>query len=595
MKKRLAARWATVWPAVCLSGILLASSAFAQTTRYVATTGSDAEGTTGSIEDPWLTISNGVARAAAGDIVLVATGTYAVTVNVLVGKILALRSWNQGAGGGEDRQNTIIDGGGICAPLYTKHAEALVSGFTLKNGNGTGGASPYYGGGVYMDGGTLSNCVISANACANFGGGVYLLNGATVSDCLVQSNRLTSTIVGYGGGAYVSSGCRIFNTAVIANTNLNNGGGIYCAANATVSNCLVAGNRLTHATQSLGGGMAIGGTNVFVLDSVVSNNISPLTGGGVGVTGDGLLNMLGCTVYGNTAKTIGGGIHIMRSLPGRGSVISNCVISHNWCTNAGGVGAGLGEGYTTGTTSSGTLTVAHTRFLENGGTSNDRYGGGAWIYTHGTAVFHNCQFLGNSVNSSSGSGSGGGLYVGTGSVCVVIRNCLVAGNQAMPDGSDGGGIFFGGASGSAAGPVPLQAVVESCTIADNAAENNYGGMNVTDNVSALNCIIAGNTAASYSDIRGDPEHIARFSYSCCPALTNAEYFNFAGLPAFADAANGNYRLQQDSPCINAGMNAPEWMASSLDLDSRARLDRFSGRVDMGGYEHVPDGILFTVR
>jgi len=50
-------------------------------------------------------------------------------------------------------------------------------------------------------------------------------------------------------------------------------------------------------------------------------------------------------------------------------------------------------------------------------------------------------------------------------------------------------------------------------------------------------------------------------------------------------------LAQSSPCINSGTNE-YWM--NLDLDGRSRIDRFSGMVDMGCYEYLPAGIMFSV-
>jgi hypothetical protein len=37
------------------------------------------------------------------------------------------------------------------------------------------------------------------------------------------------------------------------------------------------------------------------------------------------------------------------------------------------------------------------------------------------------------------------------------------------------------------------------------------------------------------------------------------------------------------------------MAGAVDLDERSRIDRFSGKVDMGCYEYLPSGTAFTLR
>lgn len=54
-------------------------------------------------------------------------------------------------------------------------------------------------------------------------------------------------------------------------------------------------------------------------------------------------------------------------------------------------------------------------------------------------------------------------------------------------------------------------------------------------------------------------------------------------PGFADAANGDYRLAADSPCIDAGNNS--YVTSETDLDGKARI--VNGAVDVGCYESDP--------
>ena len=62
-------------------------------------------------------------------------------------------------------------------------------------------------------------------------------------------------------------------------------------------------------------------------------------------------------------------------------------------------------------------------------------------------------------------------------------------------------------------------------------------------------------------------------------------------PLFVSGANGNYRLQPSSPCINAGTNMA-WMTNSVsvDLDGRKRIQY--GTVDMGAYEFIRSGTIY---
>ena len=87
------------------------------------------------------------------------------------------------------------------------------------------------------------------------------------------------------------------------------------------------------------------------------------------------------------------------------------------------------------------------------------------------------------------------------------------------------------------------------------------------------------------------------TYSCTTPLSNmfdpSAPHDTTNDPQFADFTGGDYRLRRASPCVNSGTNESEWMAGATDLDGRSRLDRFSSRVDMGAYEFVPGGILFS--
>jgi hypothetical protein len=63
---------------------------------------------------------------------------------------------------------------------------------------------------------------------------------------------------------------------------------------------------------------------------------------------------------------------------------------------------------------------------------------------------------------------------------------------------------------------------------------------------------------------------------------------------FMNTNAGNYRLSQNSPCINAGLNQA-WMDNASDLDgAHRRIDSFSHIVDMGCYEYLPSGSMYRM-
>ncbi len=571
----------------------VASVAGAQT-LHVAATGDDAGGD-GSPGNPFLTISNGVAQVPAGGTVMVATGVYDVVVRILLDKAVRLRSWNEAAGGGEDRANTIIDGNDACAPLYITHSNAIASGFTITRGNAVRGVQNGRGGGVYLLGGTLSNCIVAGNYANNCGGGMEagVNANALVVDCIISNNWLTNTaLTTYGGGLYLRVGNTILNSLITSNAVAYNGGGIYAEANTIISNCTIAENKAEKSGYAYGAGVYIAGTNALMADCLVSNNNSTLCGGGVYVYSAGSLILRDSVITHNYALSTGGGLNVMRSRPECSTLVSNCVFSYNIGDASAGYGAGLADGYpfTTPHTSSGTLTVADCRIFGNHG---GRYGGGVWIWTHGTSIIQNCEIVSNEVSMY-----GGGMTIGTGSACVVVQNCLIASNRSTISYAQGGGIFLNtnDTLSRHSGPNPLDLRVESCTIVDNLTQRDYGGIYVLSNhTEVLNCVIASNRCGAtwnYPDL--NPANKDAFYYSCSPELINTEQGNITNAPAFADFSAGNYRLDGQSPGVNAGTNRA-WMAGAADLDGVMRIDRFAGRVDMGCYEYLPRGVLFQFR
>jgi hypothetical protein len=298
-------------PTALLAVVLLVSGAQGAT-YHVATNGSDAA-TGADWEHAFLTIPKAISTAVNGDQVLVSNGTYNITGRILVNKGLTIRSWNNGA---LDPEGTAVrrpSEAGNYRIFELDHADALLQGFTITNGNYASG-----GGVVMRKGSALEDCIVSGNASPGHGGGVLVeATGGFLRNCIFAGN----TAVSYGGGLHISM------------TGL-------------VENCIFTGN-----SASRGGGfhsyrLVSGGFR----NCLVSDNSASGYGGGTGVDGGTLEN---CTITGNTGSGGGGGIYLdFRVVP---TVLKNCIVygndangltTSNYIHQAGTVNPGGGYSYT---------------------------------------------------------------------------------------------------------------------------------------------------------------------------------------------------------------------------------------------------------
>jgi len=150
-----------------------------------------------------------------------------------------------------------------------------------------------FGGGVYIDNGSLVDCVISSNSSSasqfaaggvTYGGGVYMTGTALVDRCIFRKNyqvRTDGAAFGYGGGVCCSNGV-MRNCLIMGNTSINDAGGLYLFGG-TNENCTIVRNS---AVSNYGG---VYWTNSpSIVNDIVYNNIG-------GVENDVLPVYLGLT------------------------------------------------------------------------------------------------------------------------------------------------------------------------------------------------------------------------------------------------------------------------------------------------------------
>jgi len=177
--------------------------------------------------------------------------------------------------------------------------------------------------------------------------------------------------------------------------------------------------------------------------------------------------------------------------------------------------------------------------------------GGGLARCHG--IIHSNEIINNSAGGLVG---GGGVYDCDGT----IQNNLISGNSSA---EYGGGICQCGG------------LILNNTITRNSSGRPGGGF---DGCSATigNCIIWGNTPDQVFDSTNP-------FFSCIQDWPGGGNGNISETPLFANLKYGDYHLQADSPCVDAGANGYWFGWSQHDEDGNCRLT--GQRVDMGCYEY----------
>ena len=331
--------------------------------------------------------------------------------------------------------------------------------------------------------------------------------------CLLAVTAYGATLeVGPSGYPYTS-----IQAAITAATN---GDTVLVHDGTYVENINFSGKAITVRSANGAAGTIINGN---AIGSVVTFN----SGEGSGSTLDGFTIRNGS---GNGSGNTGGGIYCSSSAP----TIINCTITGNTAYAGGGIGC----------RSSSAPTI--TDCIVSGNSAS--LGGG--IHSVGSSpTITNCTISGN-----EGTFTGGGIESNAGA-SAIIANCTITGNTA----GNGGGIYGYFSSST----------FTNCTISGNTATLSGGGI-CLDNASASvkNSILWGNvpdqhyltnngqfSSLTYSDIDSE--------------LGETGNGNIRQDPLFVDPANGDFRLQPTSPCIDAGTSDG---APSLDRDGFPRYD-----------------------
>ncbi len=368
-----------------------------------------------------------------------------------------------------------VSGGGICNGGLSTAYPIYDATLTINNSTISNNTAASSGGGILNYGSstaTINNSTLADNS-ASFGGGILNYGGASYygngySTATISNSTFSGNMATYGGGIYSSLGNLRINTSTLTGNTAKSvsffdgdGGGIYNADTATISNCTLSGN----TAARYGGGIDNGGGTTTIGNCTFTSNTAQYGGGIYGPA-----TISNCTLANNTATRYGGGIYN----GGSGTAtISNCILAGNMAQYGGGIW------------NAGTATLSNCTLASNTATSS---GGGIYhsgfLFNgqYGTLSINNCTLAGNAASS------GGGIYNGSGTA--TINNSTLAGNEA----SSGGGIFNYG---------DVTTIIRNSTLAGNSASSGGGIYNIGFPTAMLgNSIVAANTAGSASDVRG---------------------------------------------------------------------------------------------
>jgi hypothetical protein len=332
----------------------------------------------------------------------------------------------------------------------------------------------------------------------------------------------------------VIEGCSAVYSAVAAN-----GGGIACSVSSSpvIDNCVIFDN---DASNDGGGIYCFNGSNPGLTDCEIAENRSA-RGGGLCCVNSCAPATTGCHFEANVTVDGGGVACDQSSSP----VLYDTMIVGNWASNGGGIHC----------TNSSSLTVVSCCIFENWASGVSSVGGGIYIGSSSNPTIVNCVIARNS------GADGGGIACDDAAYTAI--NCTIVNNVA----NTGGGLYCDNNS---------DANLQNSLIGDNAASSGGAQMYTQDAPSTFTL-----DYCDYRDAPGDIGGLGTVTPNNCIHVD----------PEFVRPAGDDYRLREDSPCIDAGDNSFLPLGITEDLDGNTRVVDGDGdttaTVDMGAFEYQP--------
>jgi hypothetical protein len=476
------------------------------------------------------TISAAVAVATSGDTIWVTNGLYSITTQIAVMVDIAIR-------GVTGPSNTIVartDGSITTRIFYVNSPGAVLDGLTISNGLALASPGYWYGCGVYMERGLMTNCVFTGNNTVDggasarryYGVAAYVKTGE-VRNCVFRNNGWCADATWiYGGGVAMFTGVIANCTFGPLNRAATSGAYLW---HGTVTHCFFFGNQSSAAAT-----VCLGSSGCLVDN---------------------------CQIVSNLVEDAPYGFCAALNVQGNDCTVRNCVINRN---ASGGIGL-----------SSSLRNIVIERCTVD---HNSNLSPAVLNCPSGTEVrVRSCLFLGNAGNTSylSGSGTAGIRILGTNAT---VENCTIAANYAYCNNLGTGARRVGGAW------VDSGAVLRNCIVVSNVA----AGVGTPVEYQLVNNVFLGTNHEGIAEFTCSSTDLVHGVNGC---ITNSPQFVLWPSGYGTSSTTGNLHLAKGSPCINDGTNM-SWIYAAYDLDNNRRY--YGAHVDMGTYEYPIYGTLLAL-
>ncbi|MEE9552942.1 MAG: T9SS type A sorting domain-containing protein [candidate division Zixibacteria bacterium] len=338
-------------------------------------------------------------------------------------------------------------------------------------------------------------------------------NGDTV---LVQPGTYVENVVSDGnniaiGSLFLTTG----DTSYISSTIIdgNSAGPVFSSNHDYISPAIFAGFTVQNGSAFSGGGIYCQNSSIEIYSNIIKNNVCEYNGGGIYGEDYYYSNIYDNVIIDNHAGYRGGGAYFIDSMP----IITNNRI----CDNV-----------------------------------SDGDGGGVYFWDSHQSDMHE-----NYISGNYATGDGGGIFIKN-TMDVHLNLCVIADNSCL---ENGGGIAVWDS----------RLELTNCTLSRNLGET--GGGIFCDGATDLNLLnsILWSDSATVDGNEIFQETNNFFVDYCDVQGGMAGHGNIDADPMFVDPENGDFHLQQGSPCIDAG-------------DPSSPYDPDGTFVDMGAYYYGPE-------